>query len=1286
MLMSSTSSYSSKSVRWHKTPLISKLLAGVASFAISTFGLSAPGFADEPFVCSTPNLTALTDADATAEVQVRLDNPDCDVVSLVGSKVIVIPASLALKINGSGAPNGIRDVKLVVAEGSDITFDASSSASAIVFESTMDVLRVEGLTFTGATDSAILNLTGASNQIHVTGSTFTANDSSNDGGAIMTVGTLNLYGTNNFDDNYAADEGGAIFAQGIAGEGSTANFSGNTSGTRGGAISSPSGPVALGSLSIVGSSSNEGGGVYAQSLNLTSAAFLENSATDGDGGSVFVVEDMTVGNMSASTSTATGSGGSVFVGGNFTANSVAAFRSTTTGEFGKGGLIHSEGNFSASTLAVSEGSAESHGGAVSAGGTLTITASIAAAGVSSRGQGGMLYSVGSQVLGGVSLSSVSALGSGGALYSSDSVTIRGDVALSAVSSGGTGGAIFANNAVELEKSIVAVEISSIDGGGTIASVSSTVTILGSLSIVDSTSQDVGGVIYGQEGVFLNSAAVVDGSSTGSGGCFAALGTQAKFIATGSISLLNCDSSTGSGGAIYASGGVELADVSISGSSASQDGGAISAGSSAVEITGTATFSSNHAGGIGGAIFADSVQAESLSLFGNTADQAGGAIGALTGSLTISGLLAAAQNSSLGSGGVGYVGVDIILNEVQASGNSAGTTGGVFSAPTGDLTATGPVNFSGNNADGAGGAISVGGDLTFTGSESHFSGNTSVLGGGALFTPSGLLTSTGNMTFSGNEAAEEGGAVVAGGGASLNTATFSSNVSMTYGGAIYSPVENVSSTGLVKFDNNFSGIDGGAIYGGVDLAVANFTANVAVGKGGAISSGTELQVGSGSRFSANNAVTGGAIFYSSAQPLILDGVGFDLNVADFGGAIYSGPSTTHLLNSSFYGNEAADAGGAVLADSLIAFNSYFAQNTVTGNGPGGGAAIVYGTFEGAFNTFHENSGPNANDVRAVTMRALGNAFDSVAEPTEPIAANTLIDLGGNILAAESSLAFNDQLVGVGSEALGYTAPEFDATFGEGRYLTTISDTSAARDLVSRSDISNAISSSFSTEMGELLQSFLSNPQTSLDIRGESRASERFDAGAFESQVVTPVASIGSYLGPIIYLPADLEDLIPGQKLLLAGANLLSVESLSLGGKDAQVLVLSDESLEITVPELIPGEYQIEVLSSFGLLLVQPSVTIASATQDLGINVSVSVKRMADNTARIFAKDVVGAGKIQFMLNGREIAWVRATDETDPKLRFANNSYYLVRNRALAEGKNVIEIYIDGERVRRVSYTR
>ena len=79
---------------------------------------------------------------------------------------------------------------------------------------------------------------------------------------------------------------------------------------------------------------------------------------------------------------------------------------------------------------------------------------------------------------------------------------------------------------------------------------------------------------------------------------------------------------------------------------------------------------------------------------------------------------------------------------------------------------------------------------------------------------------------------------------------------------------------------------------------------------------------------------------------------------------------------------------------------------------------------------------------------------------------------------------------------------------------------------------------------------------------------------------------------------------------------------------------------------------------------------------------------DGTVKMYAKNIVGAGKVQFMVNGEEIAWIRATTFADPKLRLAGaqGAAYLVRTIDLVEGqKNVLEIYVDGVRTTRSAYT-
>ena len=98
------------------------------------------------------------------------------------------------------------------------------------------------------------------------------------------------------------------------------------------------------------------------------------------------------------------------------------------------------------------------------------------------------------------------------------------------------------------------------------------------------------------------------------------------------------------------------------------------------------------------------------------------------------------------------------------------------------------------------------------------------------------------------------------------------------------------------------------------------------------------------------------------------------------------------------------------------------------------------------------------------------------------------------------------------------------------------------------------------------------------------------------------------------------------------------------------------------------------------VVTKTVTIGTA------EVATWTKKLDDSSAKIYAKNIVGAGKVQFMLNGEEIAWVRATSAADSKLRTANGASYLVRTVDLVKGqKNVLEVYVDGVRTTRTAYT-
>jgi hypothetical protein len=75
---------------------------------------------------------------------------------------------------------------------------------------------------------------------------------------------------------------------------------------------------------------------------------------------------------------------------------------------------------------------------------------------------------------------------------------------------------------------------------------------------------------------------------------------------------------------------------------------------------------------------------------------------------------------------------------------------------------------------------------------------------------------------------------------------------------------------------------------------------------------------------------------------------------------------------------------------------------------------------------------------------------------------------------------------------------------------------------------------------------------------------------------------------------------------------------------------------------------------------------------------------NNQLKLYTREIIGAGKVRFVVNGREIAWVRAVDGNDRKLNVAGDG--MVRTVTAVPGRNVFEIYVGDERVVRRIFTR
>ena len=186
----------------------------------------------------------------------------------------------------------------------------------------------------------------------------------------------------------------------------------------------------------------------------------------------------------------------------------------------------------------------------------------------------------------------------------------------------------------------------------------------------------------------------------------------------------------------------------------------------------------------------------------------------------------------------------------------------------------------------------------------------------------------------------------------------------------------------------------------------------------------------------------------------------------------------------------------------------------------------------------------------------------------------------------------------------------------------------------------------------------------------------------SSVPTP------YTGPILSnFSSRILDPCKATSITITGSRLLDAVP-TIQGKTVTVLESTESKLVLEFPSgLTPGNnVDLVINSSSGTLTHQDAFDIPVQTCVDDLITSTWTKNLNNGSVKMYAKNIVGAGKIQFMVNGEEIAWVNAVDETDSKLREANGSYYLVRTVDLVEGqKNVLEIYVDGVRSARSAYS-
>ena len=228
------------------------------------------------------------------------------------------------------------------------------------------------------------------------------------------------------------------------------------------------------------------------------------------------------------------------------------------------------------------------------------------------------------------------------------------------------------------------------------------------------------------------------------------------------------------------------------------------------------------------------------------------------------------------------------------------------------------------------------------------------------------------------------------------------------------------------------------------------------------------------------------------------------------------------------------------------------------------------------------------------------------------------------------------------------------------------------------------------VGELAATITAQTATSLTFTAPQQSRARYgisvkiglDTLATDYELTYKPISVGE---TAVQAPEEPE---AGDSVTVTGEGLDRVEEVLIGGVPAQVVNQDDGSVTVILPEGQDGSQEVVFIIDGEEVPANVAINYGGFVIDTAFKAW--TKRLNDGEAKIYAKNPVGLGKIVFKVNGEEIAWVRAVDMTDPKLRVITEgpmrgASYLVRTVDLKPGKNALEVYLDGERILRTAYS-
>ena len=438
---------------------------------------------------------------------------------------------------------------------------ASSDSSAPPISVTINKLAVDGGTLTSpaAGRHFKINSNGTA-----TFSNTTLKGGTNSGGIDVAGGTATFTGTT-FDGNKATGDGGAVKVDGGKAEftGGT-KFQNNSATANGGGLYAANGAdVKFDAVTFTGNSAKNGGAIYVNSgvLTLPEGVVLRgNDATD-SGGAVYAASgvDVKFGAATFEGNHSKKKGGAVYVSESITVNENVTFQKNgVDGTDGMGGAIYSVKDVTLQKAAFKENSAGGSGGAVYAEGVVKGTGSTFQANQATL-DGGAIYATGAAVLEDCSFLNNSTRGPGGAIRTDNAGTDVQSCTFKENTSGTNGGAVFLYGGAGASsfKKVCFVKNTASDSGGAIScagtGAGNTIGVSDSVFLNNTAGGSQGGALNlaGIQATVVRSTFEANECATGSGG--------AIFSAAALSRIANCTfyenqaGSSGDGGAINLGG-------------------------------------------------------------------------------------------------------------------------------------------------------------------------------------------------------------------------------------------------------------------------------------------------------------------------------------------------------------------------------------------------------------------------------------------------------------------------------------------------------------------------------------------------------------------------------------------------------------------------------------------------------------------------------------------------------------------------------------------------------------